>query len=241
MKKASAIKNPEGDGVAFEAVEVIERLKQHLNIRTNAALSDILNVRPNTISTWKKRNTLDFPRVFAPCKTYNIDIGALFFNQASRRTSTLEKNGDSGFCVVSRNFTFRYVIECHLKSFIDSLPKFNFPFIKGDNIRAFQMVGSSMAPELQDGDFVVGEYRDIDISKLSEESIYVLVSKIRGIYISRIFKNPLAPNHIVLNMNDKLAKGQDKVKMHSEELLEIWEVISVFSLDLIGHRGTKNP
>ncbi|RAV29667.1 LexA family transcriptional regulator [Sinomicrobium soli] len=241
MKNVSAIGGHEDDDVLFEVTEVIDRLKKRLNIRTNAALSDILNVRPNTISTWKKRNTMDFHRVFSLCKTHDIDINDLFFDQGDKKDPVREKDAGQGFRVVSRESSFQYVMELHRKSFIENLPRFDFPFIHGNNIRAFQMIGSSMAPILQDGDFAVGEYLGTDISGLTDGNTYVLVSNLKGIYISRIIKDPSYPDQLILIMNGKPGKERPEVKMHSKEILEIWEVTSVFSLDLVGHRMNKNP
>jgi uncharacterized protein YjcR len=35
--------------------QILERLKQALKIKTDTELAHILGVRPNTISTWKKK------------------------------------------------------------------------------------------------------------------------------------------------------------------------------------------
>ncbi|UGU17336.1 helix-turn-helix domain-containing protein [Sinomicrobium kalidii] len=240
MKRTPQTADLDGGGVVLEIPAVLKRLKKHLDIRTNAELSSILDVKPNTISTWKKRNTLDYPRVLALCKTYSIDIHQLFFNRPGTDTPFPGRKDKKGFSVVTRDTYFQYVSQCNKESFVGSLPKFHFPFISGNNIRAFQVVGSAMAPVLKDSDFVVGEYVDADTTDMVNGNIYVLVSNVRGIYICRIRKDPKDNKVIHLIRDNETKNTLSEVKMMADEIIELWEVISVFSLDLIGNNKTKN-
>ncbi|MBC9798581.1 LexA family transcriptional regulator [Sinomicrobium weinanense] len=239
MKRTPRIATPEGGGLSFEVPAILERLKEHLHVRTNAELSSILEVKPNTISTWKKRNTLDYPRILALCKTYSIDIHKLFFNRSGTNTP-FDVKDKKGFNVVTRDSYFQYVSQLNQESFIQSLPKFYFPFISGKNIRAFQVMGASMFPILRDGDFVVGEYIDADTETLVNGKIYVLVSNIKGIYICRIRKDPVKPEVIHLVRDNETENTLSEVKMTVNEIIELWEVNSVFSLDLIGNAKREN-
>lgn len=54
---------------------ILERFKKAKGINTDKELSDLLEVNPSTISVWKKRNSLDYQRLFAKC--HDIDINSL--------------------------------------------------------------------------------------------------------------------------------------------------------------------
>lgn len=241
MKKTPRIKTPEGGDAPFEVPEVLDRLKEHLEVRTNTELSNILEVKPNTISTWKKRNTLDYPRILSVCQTYNIDIDKIFFDKQKQVTSSAgESKAKNAFSVVTADSYFRYVTESGKKEYIDSLPKFSFPFIAGNNIRAFQVVGSAMLPVLKEGDYVVGEFTDMDTAALINGNIYVLVSSVKGIYISRVRKDTSNPEIIHLIRDNEPENAFFELEMTTSEITEIWEVTTVFSLDLIGKAKKGN-
>ncbi|MGS2764158.1 LexA family transcriptional regulator [Sinomicrobium sp. M5D2P9] len=237
MKRTPRIKTPEGRGVSFEVPEVLNRLKKHLDIRTNTELSEILEVKPNTISTWKKRNTLDYPRILSVCQTYSIDIDKIFFGKQNNDSARENK---SAFPVITADCYFQYVTGAGKKEYIDSLPRFSFPFITGKNIRAFQVVGSAMHPVLKEGDYVVGEFVDTDTSTLTNGNIFVLVSSVKGIYISRIRKDVSNPEVIHLIRDNEPKNAFSDLEMTTSEIMEIWEVTSVFSLDLVGNSKKEN-
>lgn len=46
-------------------------------IKTDLALAKLLDVKPNTISTWRKRQTIPYDVLFRFCEDHNYDIGWL--------------------------------------------------------------------------------------------------------------------------------------------------------------------
>ncbi|MBC9794525.1 LexA family transcriptional regulator [Sinomicrobium weinanense] len=216
-----------------ETETVLQRLKDRLGIRTNVELSDILDIKPNTLSTWKKRNTLDYKRILNVCHTYRLDINRLFFNH---NTPPSPRSGREkrGFFVVPREEYYPYVTNYRDPSYINTLPRFDFPFVSGSKVRAFQIVGSGMSPRLKDGDFVVGEYVE-NTDAITDHYIYVLVSKVKGIFINRVKQDPESPGFLLL-INDR-KQVSPGVRMSADEIVELWKINSVFSLDLIGERG----
>lgn len=60
--------------------EVLTRLKVLLGVRTAKELAEIFNLKPNTISSWKKRNTMSYAKVIEVCNHFNIDLNELFFS-----------------------------------------------------------------------------------------------------------------------------------------------------------------
>ncbi|UGU17573.1 helix-turn-helix domain containing protein [Sinomicrobium kalidii] len=213
---------------------VLQRLKDRLGVQTNVELSDILDIKPNTLSTWKKRETLDYRRILTVCHTYRLDINRLFFNHTPPPGSH-GGGGKKGFFVVPREAYYPYVVNLHDTAYINTLPRFDLPFVAGENARAFQIVGSGMSPKLKDGDFVVGEYVE-DPGKIIDHQIYVLVSKIKGIFINRVTHDPDFPGFLRL-VNDQKLVSPGMIQMSTDEIVELWKVNSVFSLDLIGERS----
>ncbi len=96
-----------------------------------------------------------------------------------------------------------------------------------------------MSPILKEGDYVVGEYIGKDIAKLINQNIYILISNLKGIYISRIQKDNSDPEVIHLVRDNQPNNNFFELEMTRSEIIEIWEVTSVFSLDLIGNTRKK--
>jgi len=46
---------------------IINKLKEHLNIKFDKELADFLGIKPNTVATWKKRNTIDIDIIMSKC------------------------------------------------------------------------------------------------------------------------------------------------------------------------------
>jgi phage repressor protein C with HTH and peptisase S24 domain len=57
---------------------VLIRLKEALSISTDKALADRLKVKANTLSSWKDRDTLDYPMLIAVCEEEGINMRWLF-------------------------------------------------------------------------------------------------------------------------------------------------------------------
>ena len=133
------------------AINVIDRLKKALKIKTDIELSEFLNIKPNTISTWKKRDSVDFDSIISICELYELDLNEIFLN----------KKKISGFSadtpLVSREVQFQYVRENDIASFLDILPKYSFPFVNAEETRAFQVISNNMFPFVEENSYVVCE------------------------------------------------------------------------------------
>jgi len=52
---------------------IIERLKSYFQVDSDSKLAQILGVKPNTISTWKARHSVDWPLIFSKCDNLNLN------------------------------------------------------------------------------------------------------------------------------------------------------------------------
>ncbi|MGO3708318.1 MAG: helix-turn-helix domain-containing protein [Mesonia hippocampi] len=64
----------------IEVIDVLERLKNKFNVKTDRKLCKLLGVKPNTLSNWKKRNRLDYEAILTICKQNNLDLNYIFYN-----------------------------------------------------------------------------------------------------------------------------------------------------------------
>lgn len=58
--------------------EVLTKLKVLLGVKSAKELAAIFDLKPNTISSWKKRNTLCYTKLIEVCNQRNIDLNELF-------------------------------------------------------------------------------------------------------------------------------------------------------------------
>lgn len=55
------------------ATLVIERLKKVKGLHSDVELAQLLEIKPNTVSTWKKRNSLDYEKIFSVCHDQDLN------------------------------------------------------------------------------------------------------------------------------------------------------------------------
>jgi phage repressor protein C with HTH and peptisase S24 domain len=64
------------------AKNILERLKNQLNISSDTELSEFLGVKQNTISTWKSRNSLDYEKIISICDKNKLDTNYIFLGKS---------------------------------------------------------------------------------------------------------------------------------------------------------------
>src|SRR5262245_3490641 len=52
---------------------IIERIRSHYAFATDAEVAEFLEISPSTLSTWKRRQTLNHDLVIAKCKEIDLD------------------------------------------------------------------------------------------------------------------------------------------------------------------------
>ncbi|MBC9794831.1 helix-turn-helix domain-containing protein [Sinomicrobium weinanense] len=210
---------------AVDVTLLLKKLKNHLGIQTNIELSRVLDVKPNTISTWKRRNSLDYELIISICNMLDIDLNALFSTAYTRNRSV------QSILAVPIEAQYQYVSNYHKEEFLDKMPKCSLPFsFSSPDTRAFQMAGISMSPTLKEGAYVIGE-KISDREKIEDNTICVLISKLRGIHINRVTKDPNNP--YILNLLNDNENFSNNIVMPIEEVAEAWGVTSTLALDNI--------
>src|SRR5690606_35930709 len=103
----------------LDVSRILDKLKQSIGVKTDKDLSDILQVRPNTISTWRMRNSMHYERLIQASLINNINLNELFFNREQELTDSI--------IVVPKEFQFQYVSQRNNRAFIADLPVCNLP------------------------------------------------------------------------------------------------------------------
>jgi len=203
------------------AIKIIDRLKKSLKIKTDIELSEFLSIRPNTISTWKKRNSVDYDSIIAICELYEIDLNQIFLD------SDAGGNYLGETALVSRENQFQYSVEKNVAAFVETLPKYNFPFFTAATSRVFQVSSNNMFPVIDENTFVICEHATLD--SISENAIVVLISAEKGLFINRIFKDKEVKGRFLLKSDNDFFQ---EVAIAKAEIKEIWNVRGVLSYDI---------
>lgn len=203
------------------AIKVIDRLKKALKIKTDIELSEFLNIKPNTISTWKKRDSVDFDSIISICELYELDLNEIFLNKKKASGYSAETP------LVSREVQFQYVRENDIASFIEILPKYSFPFINAEESRAFQVISNNMFPFIEENSYVVCE--KIEISQIEDHAMVVVISKQKGLFLNRISKSPTEEDTFILSSENEFF---NEMLLKDSEITEVWLIRSVLSYDI---------
>lgn len=201
---------------------ILKRLKKSLKISTDIELSVLLNIKPNTISTWKKRNSVDYSSIIAICELYEIDLNAIFYEKkiVAANSNVLQETP-----LVCSEVQYQYCMD--KEGLIDNLPKFSFPFIKSDDTRVFQVTSNNMFPSIEQNSFVVCELSSIAI--LKNNSLAVVISKSKGFFINRVSRST-ENNDVFVLINEN--SFFNNVLLNASDIDEIWQIKGVLSYNI---------
>lgn len=203
------------------AIKIIDRLKKSLKIKTDIELSEFLNIKPNTISTWKKRNTVDHDAIISICELYELDLNEIFLGKNASSTS------DNTIPLICKDAHFQYAKESDLSTILEILPKYNVPFAS-EKARIFQAGSNNMFPIIEENSFVICEPSSIENFNLGD--IAVIVSNKKGFMINRVFKD-INSSNFLLSSEDEYYPG---IKIDADEIKEIWSIIGCLSYNKNG-------
>ncbi|MEK6449812.1 MULTISPECIES: helix-turn-helix domain-containing protein [Myroides] len=199
------------------ATTVIKKLKKLLEIKTDLELSDILKVKPNTISSWKKRNSLQYEGIIEICKENRIDLNELFLKDSTitQSNSFLKKQVK----MISLDHQFEYFLDA--EKALKEAPKFVFPTTDEVDI-AFQVASENMYPTLKVSSYVIT--KKIRIKDMQPWHLYLFVLKGRGLMTYR-FKRILENNHLLFVSDNSSYENLD---VDPADIMEIFCIRGAF-------------
>ncbi len=101
--------------------------------------------------------------------------------------------------------------------FVQDLPKFYLPMLKGGTFRAFEIQGDSMLP-LQSGSIVVGEYTT-NWNDIKDGHTYIVLSKHDGVVYKRLFNKPEEDKVLLRSDNPSYSPFE----LDLDDVLEVWK------------------
>lgn len=211
---------------------VLKNLKKALKTATDIQLSEFLNIKPNTISTWKKRNSLDYATIIAICELHEIDLNEIFLNKPAQKHG---KDYSSETPLINREQNFQYCVGDR-DGLLGNVPRFNFPFVRGEDTRAFQVTSNNMYPLIEENSFVVCDKQTLE--SIGSDAVVVIVSKTKGMLLGHLKKTKMQGTY-ALGSESKLAQD---VTLNTSDINEVWLVRGMLSYNInVPHHHTVKP
>ena len=212
---------------------ILQRLKQFLNVQTDSQLAQKLGVDPSTLSSWKSRKSLNYGLIFH--KTSHINYHWLLTGEGESTPSMSENQcafiSTQDFVQIQAQGSTLPAILIPEKAYagylagfsneaVQELPVMQFMHYKdGNRYRFFEVDGDSMETLIQSGDYVLCEKVE-NLCAIKEGVIYLFMTQ-EGILCKRV---EIAKKHILLHSDNK---NYAPKSLKKEEISEIWEVVWV--------------
>lgn len=241
-------------------VSVLGRLKQALGIDTETALAEYLNIAPSTLSSWKSRDTLDYPLIIEKSGIEGLNIHWLLtgdgemYLQAQMQAhlqaqskETVKKNdpvqpqvitvdgtGKENIVFVDAKAAAGYATNLTDQVFFQKLPSFNLPtrMFQNASFRAFQIDGDSMEDTLKRGDWVFGKYLENGAADCKNGYTYVIVTY-EGIVFKRVLNRVKERGTLVLQSDNPTYRPYE---VDVRDIQEVWDIKSAMMFDLSNRR-----
>lgn len=197
---------------------VINDIKNHLNYKTDTELADFLGVKQPTISTWRKRNTIDYELIIAKCN--DIDANWLLTGEGNMLKENNQKNtiaepARSYRKTADKIYPVQQVPVFNLDATMGLVPMINDNGVDEDKIIDFISIpnlpscdgatsatGDSMYPLLKAGDLIAYKRIALEPNSIFYGEIYLLSIKIdeTSTYktIKFVQKSELGPEYLRL-------------------------------------------
>ncbi|MEL6635013.1 MAG: LexA family transcriptional regulator [Bacteroidota bacterium] len=210
---------------------------------TQQQLADELNIRRSSIGAYEEcRAAPKNDALISISEFFNVSIDLLLKEDISQYTEeelqsegktavdptgrklrvlniTTDTEGRENIELVNQKASAGYLNGYSDPEFIEELPRFQLPMLKGGTFRAFEIKGDSMLP-LKSGSTIIGEYMDnwLDIK---EGQTYVLVTETEGVVYKRVYRKTAADGTEMLVLkSDNLAYAPYEVRM--DDVREVW-------------------
>lgn len=203
------------------AKNILKRLKKHLNINTDSKLSEILNIKPNTISSWKKRNTLDYNKIIDKCLELNIDLNTIFSEE------TAVNNQQNKTPIITKDLIYQYT-SGQLKETIGKLPTLKVPFLENrDESIAFQIDLSSVDTNSSKDCFAICERTAL--VDIKDEDTIIIISHKLGFFVTKMKRSStdLAKTIITVEEDSPFSKN---FSISIKDIDELWKITGIISL-----------
>lgn len=183
------------------ANNLIERLKQELSIKKDKELCELLDIKHNTLSTWRKRDSIDFNKVIDICESKGLDLNFIFFDEFNQK----EKENQSTLPTKAS----------HKEPAYELIPLISSKLINANrNICIF--INVNRQKKNYYNEIVVSQ--QLSIKKLSENIKYVLELKNGRILMDTLLVDKAKSNSTIFLVGNV-------IKLKFNDIAKVWQVL----------------
>lgn len=183
------------------ANNLIERLKQELSIKKDKELCELLDIKNNTLSTWRKRDSIDFNKVIDICESKGLDLNFIFFDEFNEK----EKENQSTLPAKASNKEPAYEL---------------IPLISSKLVNANRNIGIFINVKQQEKNYhneIIVTQR-LSIKKLSENIKYVFELKSGRLLMDTLLIDKTKSTSTILLVGNV-------IKLKSNDIAKVWQVL----------------
>ena len=134
---------------------------------------------------------------------------------------TVDSNGNDNIIYVPVKARAGYMMGYGDAEFMETLPTFRLPGLNNATYRMFEVEGPSMAPNLLNGDRIIGEWVD-DLEKIRDNRVYVIVHK-GGVVVKRVINRLKERNKLYLKSDTVVHRHEfPTIEIEPEDVKEVW-------------------
>lgn len=205
---------------SHNANKIIDNLKERLGLQTDKELALLLNVKPNTLSTWRKRESISYEHVLSLCKKRGLDLNDIFDNINIKPYT----NTPYSIPLISRENLFEYIMG-KFSNNIWQLPHYCLPHLNPNKHYAIiQAPDNNMAPIIKQGDYMLS--KSIPLSTIKPNDVVMFLSKVKGFYLNRVQK---INEETIVIQNENPIMGKNIQQINIRDIDEAWLVKAVLS------------
>jgi len=217
---------------------ILSKIKNHLNFKNDKELAEFLDIKQNTLSTWKSRNTLDYDKIIEKCDF--IDANWLITGKGSmlkHQNNTAEESREVYRLKTDKLLANQKIPLYNAEATAGILPVFDdlaqqypidFLYIpnapKCDG--ALVANGDSMYPLVKSGDVIGYKIIEDILNDVYWGQMYILYITIAGDVFRTI-------KFIHKGQNEKYLKLVSEDKHHEDKEVLISKIISIAQVKLL--------
>ncbi|MHC5201699.1 helix-turn-helix domain-containing protein [Myroides sp. LJL119] len=205
----------------LDTSKILRRVKKMVGIKTDLELSKLLNVKPNTISSWKKRNSLQYEAIIELCAKYKIDLNELFFSDYHKVSTGAHVHGRVKMITVDQHLEYFLNPEEVLRN----APSYVFPTTEPVDF-AVQVASENMYPTIRVSSYVL--LKKVEVQSVQPFHIYLYILQGKGIFMFRFKRLTQECNLLFTSDNPNIGNTE----VDPSQIREIYEVKALFSPNL---------
>jgi hypothetical protein len=234
-------------GLLIDKSLILNKIKLHYGFKNDAEFARYLGIKPNTLSNWHIRNTMDYERVYTKCEEIDGNFiltgkePMLRNDQSSYLVAepkpsynlpsviTVDSHQRENIPLVSVKARAGYLDGYYKTEYVKNLPTYRMPGLDNGTFRAFQVKGQSMNLSLHDKSYAVGQWVENWIDDIKDDRIYIIVhedweSDKEGILIKRCINRIKKYGNLSCKSDNLDRRSYPNINIEPSTIKEVWEV-----------------